>query len=262
MAPLIGLQDQTALLNLCNGDRARTLPRSKPSSSNISKLKCVLVGDGAVGKSSLIVSYTTNGYPMEYVPTAFDNFSVLVTVDNQPVQLQLCDTAGQDDFNSLRLLCYPQTDVFVLCFSVVCPTSFHNVEKKWLPEIRAHCQNAPIILVGCQSDLRSDVKTIITLASYHQQPIGEQQGRHLAHKINATLYVECSALTQKNLKEVFDKAIIAALERQNSSLIQMNKMKSKTLPLLGRTFNKSSVPACQQIHPRKKSNWKKLCCFY
>ncbi|XP_016389552.1 rho-related GTP-binding protein RhoU-like isoform X3 [Sinocyclocheilus rhinocerous] len=58
-------------------------------------LKCVFLGDGAVGKTSLIVSYTTNGYPTKYVPTAFDDFSAVVQVDEQPVRLQLCDTAGQ-----------------------------------------------------------------------------------------------------------------------------------------------------------------------
>ncbi|KAK5982745.1 hypothetical protein GCK32_021334, partial [Trichostrongylus colubriformis] len=58
-------------------------------------LKCVLVGDAAVGKTSLIVSYTTNGYPQHYVPTAFDNYSVVVRVDKKPIRLQLCDTAGQ-----------------------------------------------------------------------------------------------------------------------------------------------------------------------
>lgn len=48
---------------------------SRTSGSQERLLKCVLLGDGAVGKTSLVVSYTTNGYPTKYVPTAFDNFS-------------------------------------------------------------------------------------------------------------------------------------------------------------------------------------------
>ncbi|XP_057387596.1 rho-related GTP-binding protein RhoU isoform X1 [Balaenoptera acutorostrata] len=66
-------------------------------------VKCVLVGDGAVGKTSLVVSYTTNGYPTEYIPTAFDNFSAVVSVDGRPVRLQLCDTAGQEETSHLPI---------------------------------------------------------------------------------------------------------------------------------------------------------------
>lgn len=44
-------------------------------SADIRKIKCVVLGNGAVGKTSLIVSYTTNGYPTNYIPTAFDNYS-------------------------------------------------------------------------------------------------------------------------------------------------------------------------------------------
>ncbi|XP_014680942.1 PREDICTED: rho-related GTP-binding protein RhoU-like [Priapulus caudatus] len=181
------------------------------SSEGASRVKCVLVGDGAIGKTSLVVSYTTNGYPTEYVPTAFDNYSVIVNVDNQPVRLQLCDTAGQDDFDSLRPLCYPNTDVFLLCFSVVSPTSFNNIVDKWLPEIRGHSQHAPVMLVGTQCDLRNDVKELIELARYDERPVSEASGRHLAEQIGALRYIECSALTQRNLKEVFDSALLTAL---------------------------------------------------
>ncbi|XP_058880327.1 ras homolog family member Ua isoform X3 [Acipenser ruthenus] len=71
--------------------------RCRSGSTTERKVKCVLIGDGAVGKTSLVVSYTTNGYPNEYIPTAFDNFAAVVAVDGRPVKLQLCDTAGQMD---------------------------------------------------------------------------------------------------------------------------------------------------------------------
>jgi len=105
--------------------------------SNGNKIKCVFIGDGAVGKTSLIISYTTNGYPAEYVPTAIDTYHAVVHVDGQPLTLELCDTPGQDDFDTLRPLVYPNTDVFLLCFSVVMPSTFQNVREKWIPEIRS-----------------------------------------------------------------------------------------------------------------------------
>ncbi|VDM11151.1 unnamed protein product [Wuchereria bancrofti] len=78
----------------------------------------------------------------------FDNFSAQMTVDGYPVNLGLWDTAGQEDYDRLRPLSYPQTDVFVLCFSIVAPVSFDNVLTKWIPEIRHNCPDAPILLIG------------------------------------------------------------------------------------------------------------------
>ena len=94
------------------------------SNTNSSKIKCVFLGDGAVGKTSLIVSYTTNGYPNEYVPTAIDTYDVVVHVDGEPVTFEMNDTLGQDDFDTLRPLVYPNTDVFLLCFSGNYKSSF------------------------------------------------------------------------------------------------------------------------------------------
>ncbi|XP_063162995.1 rho-related GTP-binding protein RhoU isoform X1 [Candoia aspera] len=208
-------------------------------------IKCVLVGDGAVGKTSLVVSYTTNGYPTEYIPTAFDNFSAVVSVDGRPVRLQLCDTAGQDEFDKLRPLCYTNTDIFLLCFSVVSPSSFQNVTEKWVPEIRCHCPKAPIILVGTQSDLREDVKVLIELDKCKEKPVTEEAARLCAEEIKAASYIECSALTQKNLKEVFDAAIVAGIHYSDT---QQQPKKSKN-----RTPDK--------MKNLSKSWWKKYCCF-
>ncbi|KAG5186921.1 Rho family GTPase [Tribonema minus] len=170
-------------------------------------IKCVVVGDGAVGKTCLLISYTTNAFPGEYIPTVFDNYSANVMVDGKPINLGLWDTAGQEDYDRLRPLSYPQTDVFLVCFSVVDTTSFQNVKLKWIPELQHHAAGVPFILVGTKMDLRNDSKALRSLAERRQQPISFNEAQNLANELGAYRYMECSALTQQGLKHVFDGAI-------------------------------------------------------
>ncbi len=80
--------------------------------------------------------------------SSFDNYTSTVVVDNITVSLGLWDTAGQEDYDRLRPLSYPQTNVFLVCYSVISPSTYTNINNKWIPEIKHHCPDTPIVLCG------------------------------------------------------------------------------------------------------------------
>jgi len=172
----------------------------------LQNIKCVVVGDGAVGKTSLLMSYTENRFPVEYVPTIFDNFTTGVEVDGKLINLALWDTAGQEEYARLRTLSYPETDVFIICYSVVAPDSYHNVQQKWAPEVSHHCPTAARLLVGTKIDLRDNHTTLQKLAESRSKPMTEEDGQKLAQRINA-VYRECSAMMSKGVQQVFEEAV-------------------------------------------------------
>ncbi|KAI8052883.1 P-loop containing nucleoside triphosphate hydrolase protein [Syncephalis plumigaleata] len=117
--------------------------------------KLVVVGDGACGKTCLLIVYSTGSFPQGYLPTVFENYLAHVKTSNgRQVELALWDTAGQEEYDRLRPLSYPETDVVLICFSVVNGRSFYNVADKWAPEVSHFCEHVPTILVGCKTDLR------------------------------------------------------------------------------------------------------------
>ncbi|KAJ7944138.1 Rac-like GTP-binding protein [Quillaja saponaria] len=209
-------------------------------------IKSVTVGDGAVGKTCLLISYTSNTFPYgeitfinglllfyfsqccflsgrgfaDYVPTVFDNFSANVVVNGATVNLGLWDTAGQEDYNRLRPLSYRGADVFILAFSLISKASYENVSKKWIPELKHYAPGVPIILVGTKIDLRDDKQFFIDHPG--AVPITTAQGEELRKLIGAPAYIECSSKTQQNVKAVFDAAIRVVLQPPNKK-----KKKSK-----------------------------------
>lgn len=174
-------------------------------------IKCVIVGDGAVGKTCALISYTTNAFPGEYIPTVFDNYSANVMVDGRPINLGLWDTAGQEDYDRLRPLSYPQTDVFIIAFSIIAPNSFENAKTKWWPELQHHAPGVPIILVGTKCDLLHDDSMVKKLATRGISMITTGEAELRAKEIGAKKYMACSSITQEGLKGVFDCAIREAL---------------------------------------------------
>jgi len=174
-------------------------------------IKMVVVGDGGTGKSCLLISYTTSTFPREYVPTVFDNFSANVMFDGQPYQLGLWDTAGQEDYDRLRPLSYPQTDVFMVTFAVDNPDSLANVREKWHHELQHHSPDVPWVLVGCKSDLGSPASSAV-----RGRCVIKSESSAMATELGAAAFVMTSALTQEGVKSAFDLALRVALSgRQN-----------------------------------------------
>ncbi|XP_044265732.1 ras-like GTP-binding protein Rho1 isoform X1 [Tribolium madens] len=174
--------------------------------------KLVIVGDGACGKTCLLIVFSKDQFPEVYVPTVFENYVADIEVDGKQVELALWDTAGQEDYDRLRPLSYPDTDVILMCFSVDSPDSLENIPEKWTPEVKHFCPNVPIILVGNKKDLRNDPNTINELKKMKQEPVKPQDGRAMAEKINAFAYLECSAKSKEGVREVFENATRAALQ--------------------------------------------------
>jgi cell division control protein 42 len=165
---------------------------------NPAYIKCTVVGDGAIGKTCLLMSYTTNKFPDNSLPTVFDNYTATLMIGDKPYTLGLFDTAGQEDYDRLRTLIYPLTNVCLVCFSVVKPASFKNIKDKWVPEILHHCPDTPFLLVGTQIDLRDKINILDDSRKNKLKPISFEKGEKLAKKLKAAKYVECSALTQVN----------------------------------------------------------------
>ncbi|ODM87937.1 Ras-like GTP-binding protein Rho1 [Orchesella cincta] len=174
--------------------------------------KLVIVGDGACGKTCLLIKFSKNQFPEFYAPTVFENYVADVDLNGKQVEIALWDTAGQEDYDRLRPLSYPETDVILMAFSIDSPDSLENIPEKWSPEVKHFCPNVPIILVGNKKDLRGDQEVIDQLAKLGQAPVKFEDGEAMADKINAFAYLECSAKTGEGVRDVFETATRAAIQ--------------------------------------------------
>jgi len=120
--------------------------------------------------------------------------------------LDIYDTEGSSDYSRTRHLSYSGADIFLLCFSVVSPTSFSDIRDKWWLEISHHCPNATYIVVGCKLDLQS------------QRKISVVEGNAQAKAIKALCYRECSSLTGEGVTELLNVAIEKTLISKQSQI--------------------------------------------
>uniref|UniRef100_A0A0N5AX19 Rho-related GTP-binding protein RhoU n=1 Tax=Syphacia muris TaxID=451379 RepID=A0A0N5AX19_9BILA len=155
----------------------------------------------------LLFAYTENRLLNTYNATVFENWAITVTIDQKRYTVNLFDTAGQEDYAHIRCLSYPHTDVFLICFSLVDPKTLDSCKEVWYPELRKYFgKDLPtIVLVGTKEDLVESVSP--------SQRVSSAAAQHVAHDIGAVCFVECSSLTLRGVKRVFDESFLAAIGR-------------------------------------------------
>jgi len=183
--------------------------------SGAKRVKLVVVGDGAVGKTSLLISYATGEFPTEYLPTVFENYTAQMKREGEVILLHLWDTAGQEDYDRLRPLSYPGADVLLLCFSTISQASYDAIREKWAPEVHHYVPNIPHLLVGTKIDLREAKAPDPNSGKY--EPISTEQGKAMADEIGAVKYMEVSSKTGKGLNEVFNEAVNLVLKERDAT---------------------------------------------
>lgn len=195
-------------------------------------MKIVVVGDGGCGKTCMLVSYAQQKFPEIYVPTIFENYVTSVKAPNgKIIDLALWDTAGQEEYDRLRPLSYPDTDLILICFAVNNETSLHNVRDTWYPEVNHFCPGIPVVLVGTKNDLRPEIDP--------QLPV------QVATEINALGYIQCSAKTMSNIKTVFNYALMK-FEKEIEFREQVAKLKNRLSRVLGPGHSRNSSSVSQK----------------
>lgn len=229
---------------------------------NVETIKCVVVGDNAVGKTRLICARACNTTLTQYqllathVPTvwAIDQYRVCQevlersrdVVDEVSVSLRLWDTFG--DHHKDRRFAYGRSDVVVLCFSIANPNSLNHVKTMWYQEIKHFCPRTPVVLVGCQLDLRyADLEAVNRARRPLARPIKRgdilppEKGREVAKELGIPYY-ETSVFDQFGIKDVFDNAIRAALISRRHLQFWKSHLKKVQKPLLQAPFLPPKAP--------------------
>ncbi|XP_056432707.1 rho-related BTB domain-containing protein 1 [Gadus chalcogrammus] len=249
---------------------------------NVETIKCVVVGDNAVGKTRLICARACNTTLTQYqllathVPTvwAIDQYRVCQevlersrdVVDEVSVSLRLWDTFG--DHHKDRRFAYGRSDVVVLCFSIANPHSLHHVKTMWSMEIKHFCPRTPVILVGCQLDLRyADLEAVNRARRPMARPIKQgdilppESGREVAKELGIPYY-ETSVFDQFGIKDIFDNAIRAALISRRHLQFWKSHLRKVQKPLLQAPFLPPKAPPplikIPEVVPRSRSRGARL----
>ncbi|VDN09228.1 unnamed protein product [Dibothriocephalus latus] len=192
----------------------------------------MVVGDAAVGKTTLLHCYASKGFTNPYIVPVFDEYPIEVhskEAGEKLINLYLTDARALDRHQTLRLHSYRRRDIFLICFSIADKKSLRSAKNVWFKEIKQHMPGTPVILVGTKSDLRKATgggQTQLRL-------VPTRKAKEKAKFMGAEAYIECSgwllfrfddcfflksrlAYTQSNVESLFQLAVDVVLAKKEA----------------------------------------------
>eukprot|EP00004_Rigifila_ramosa_P009673 TRINITY_DN212_c0_g2_i1.p1 TRINITY_DN212_c0_g2~~TRINITY_DN212_c0_g2_i1.p1 ORF type:complete len:198 (-),score=54.76 TRINITY_DN212_c0_g2_i1:41-595(-) len=161
-------------------------------------LKLVILGGGAVGKSSVSLQYISGTFADRYDPTIENSYRKQVVIDGKPFQLELIDTAGQEELATMQDQYYQMADGFLVVYSITDDATFKQLETYWSKLVQAQEGNdkpAPIVLIGNKADLEA------------QRAVPTAKGKEMAKKMGDASFFETSAKTGANVEACFTELV-------------------------------------------------------
>ena len=178
--------------------------------------RMVVFGAGGVGKSSLVGRFVCDSFRDSYVPTVEDTYRKVISANKQVCTLQIIDTSGSHQFPAMRRLNMSSGHAFLLVYSVTSKQTMHEL-KPIIEELRANkggsIEGVPIMLVGNKTDEegKREVRTEIGVELAKMWKVG---------------FVETSAKTNQNVKELFQELL--QMEKKRNMSLNTDKQKTKS----------------------------------
>ncbi|XP_043194368.1 GTP-binding protein Rit1-like [Amphibalanus amphitrite] len=213
---------------LTHADGARA-PR--PGRGRLRVYKVVVLGEGGVGKSALVLQFVSHNFIEYHDPTIEDAYQQQAVIDGEPALLDILDTAGQVEFTAMKEQYMRCGEGFIICYSICDRRSFEQVAeyRRLLSRVRA-ADDVPLVIVGCKLDLDSHRKVLT------------EEGRDLARQLNAPFF-ETSAAYRRFVDDSFH-ALVRIIRKQERDKDEDEERRLQPSP--GRA-------------PRIRRRWHRLC---
>ncbi|KAL5709766.1 Ras-related protein RABC2a [Ranunculus cassubicifolius] len=189
------------------------------SSSPDFSFKILLIGDSAVGKSSLLVSFISSSVE-DLPPTIGVDFKIKqLTVGGKKLKLTIWDTAGQERFRTVTSSYYRGAQGIILVYDVTRRESFTNLADVWSKEVELYSTNQDCIKMLVGNKVDRDV----------EREVSREEGIALAQQ-HKCIFLECSAKTQVNVQQCFEELALKILEvpsllEEGSTVVKRNILK-------------------------------------